>query len=101
MSDKLMTLIDRYADLVYKSRTEPVSKYELRGYDAIRCRMDIEEALSDARSQAFEESAKIAEGFHHGYTDQGTEGLYGREAKVCSFISQAIRQHSQKGRDTE
>ena len=56
--------------------------------------------ILQARYQAFEESAKIAEARIELFTSYGS-GLTGRNAlkeAANSIRSQAIRQHSQKGR---
>jgi len=63
----------------------------------------IAHALLHARSQAFEESAKIADDYivpdpENAYLEPSEEWTAAFQAGARS-ISQAIRQHSQKGRD--
>lgn len=67
---------------------------------------DVARAILQARSQAFEESAKIAdkqaetEELYMQGTDKEREE-YKFAAKMFRFIAKAIRQHSQKGIDHE
>lgn len=64
----------------------------------------IEAAILQARSQAFDESAKIADGYavepDPDEQDPYDEWEMGNRS-AAKRISQAIRQHSQKGRDND
>lgn len=74
-------------------------------YNPGECLDRVNESIIQARSQAFEECAKIAEkerrtdlALQHGYKPS----WYVVAQEIAADIRyQAIRQHSQKGRDTE
>lgn len=57
---------------------------------------DIAHELSQARAQAFEEAIKIVDGYGDTMAMAGEKG---EMLPIAPFISQAIRQHSQKGVD--
>lgn len=56
----------------------------------------VERVILHARSQAFAEATNIVDGYNDAMAIAGENG---EMLPIAPFISQAIRQHSQKGRD--